>query len=108
MAKFEDFVKKAEGRYKETSPYKMELEDTVYEIASPDAVQMLELSELDDHQMLAQLKVIFRKNPAAWGALVRELEGQDASVLQVIVEDMFSHWNQEGVTAGKLKKSAKS
>ena len=41
MAKFEDFVKKAEGRYKETSPYKMELEDTVYEIASPDAVQML-------------------------------------------------------------------
>ena len=63
MAKFEDFVKKAEGRYKETTPYKMELEDTVYEIASPDAVQMLELSELDDHQMLAQLKVIFRKNP---------------------------------------------
>lgn len=101
MAKFADFVKKAEKRTKKYPDYELELEGEVYKVPYPDALQVLEFSELDDDAMLAQLKVIFRKVPEAWNALVRELEGTDAAVLQVVLEDMFSFWRQAEVTPGK-------
>lgn len=108
MAKFEDFVKKAEKRGTRPPNYKIELEDKIYEISYPDALQTLEFSKLEDNQMLDQLKVIFRKNTTAWNALVRELEGKDARILEVIVEDMFDFWNEADKTPGKSGKSEKS
>lgn len=93
MAKFTDIVAKAEKRTKGNVPdYTLELPEGTYTIPYPDALQFLEFSELEDDQTLKQLQVIFRKEPAAWNALIRELSGKDASVLQALVEDMFEYW----------------
>lgn len=108
MAVFEDLVKKAEKRAKSVPDYKIELEGEVYSIPYPDALQMLEFSNLDDGQILAQLRIIFSNHATAWNALVRSLEGEDAAVLQVVVEDMFDHWNKHGANAGKSEKREKS
>lgn len=109
MSKFADFVKKAEKRERgNKAPYKIELEGTVYEIPFPDAVQYLEFSETEDSQILSQLKILFRKAPEAWGALIRELEGEDVSVLYVVIEEMGKFWRlDEQVNPGKSGKSAK-
>lgn len=101
MAKFNDFLKKAEKRTRQIPDYEIELEGEIYKIPYPDSLQMLEFSDLDDDAMLQQLKVIFRKVPDAWNALVRELEGTDPAVLQVIVEDIFRFWRQGNLTPGK-------
>ena len=108
MAVFEDLVKKAEKRAKSVPDYKIELEGEVYSIPYPDALQMLEFSNLDDGQILAQLRIIFSNHATAWNALVCSLEGEDAAVLQVVVEDMFDHWNKHGANAGKSAKREKS
>lgn len=105
MAKFSDILAKAEKRaVKQPKPYVLELEEGTFEIEYPDALQYLEFSELEDDQMLKQLQVIFRKSPRAWNALVRELSGQPASTLQVLVEDMFSFWDAADKTPGKSAK----
>lgn len=102
MAKFSDIVSKAEKRVKGKKPnYVLELSEGKFEVPFPDALQHLEFSELEDGQMLKQLQVIFRKSPTAWNALVRELEGQDATVLQALAEDMFDFWGQSDMTPGK-------
>lgn len=109
MAKFKDMLKKAEKRGKAAPDYRLELsEDEIYHIPYPDALQMLEFSELEDSQTLSQLRVLFAKNHIAWNALVRHLDGEDASVLQVLTEDMFEHWNKHGVNPGKSSKRENS
>lgn len=108
MAVFEDLLKKAEKRTRNVPDYELELEGEKYSIQYPDALQMLEFSKLGEEEMLSQLRIIFSKNPSAWNALIRELDGQDAAVLQVVVEDMFNHWNKYGANPGKSSKQGNS
>lgn len=104
MAKFSDILKKAEKRTRKYPDYVLEIGDESYNIPYPDALQMLEFSELDDDQMLKQLQVIFQKNPSAWNALVFELRDEDASVLNALVEDIFNFWRMNDKTPGKSEK----
>lgn len=107
MAKFEDFVTKARARASKNGsrePYTFEVEGETFEINFPDAQAYLELSTLDEDETLAQLKVIFRSNPAAFNALMRALKGEPAEVIDVILTDMFSVWNDDSVSQpGKSK-----
>lgn len=98
MAKFEDLVSKAGSKNKVTRPdYVLEIDGDTYRIAYPDAQAYLSMSTLDEKETLEQLKIIFRKQPIAFNALMRALDGEDVEVIDLLLSDMFNVWNDDSI-----------
>ena len=105
MAKFTDLVTKARARQdKERPDYVLEIGDEKYTIPYPDAQSYLEFSTLDDNETLEQLKVIFRSQPVAFNALMRALKGEPVEVIDALLSDMFTVWQDDSFAQpGKSK-----
>lgn len=108
MAKFEDMLAKAQARAKSSKknkePFVIEIEGETYSIDYPDAQAYLEMSTLDESEVLQQMKVVFRNNPRAFNALMRSLAGQPAEVIEVVLDEMFAFWNDDSMAQpGKSK-----
>ena len=99
MAKFEDLLVKAEARAsragRKKEPFILEIEGEKYSIDFPDAQAYLEMSTVDEGELLQQLRIVFRNSPQAFSALLRALKGQPAEAIEVVMDEMFKFWNDD-------------